>query len=669
MLRRSLQCCEDPSMTIFPNSGFAANGKPIFDWDETAAQLTRSGNSWSFTLATPASVTYAFRSSGAGMPSGVSGFQPFNAAQIAAAEAALQLWSDVANITFTRVAPGGYSNSATILFGNYTNETEPASAFAFLPSPGATGAGSAAGDIWVDISQAENAAPVFGDFGPHVLAHEIGHAIGLNHPGNYDGGSPTYAADALYWQDARMFTIMSYFGSTNTGGNLPAFSWGPQLHDIAAAQRLYGANTTTRTGNTVYGFNSTAGRSLFEIASAADWAVFSIWDAGGIDTLDLSGYSQNAEIDLREEGFSSAGPTPDNGPAKFNISIARGAVIENGVGGSGNDTIIGNDAANALTGGAGKDSLMGAVGADTLVGGDGGDTLLGDVGADVLGGGAGNDLISGGDDGDVIDASAGADNVDGGAGADSVSTGNGTDTAFGGAGDDTLAGGVGKDSLAGGDGADNILGGDTGDVIDGGAHNDTLRGDPGNDTIFGGDGDDSILADAGRDVVSGGSGADNVDAAAGDDTLDGGTGKDSLYGGTGLDAIDGGDGNDTLQGGADNDVIIGGDAYDLILGGDGDDLVDGGDLNDIIFGGAGDDTIVFAAGGDVDTLRDFIAGAASDDVIRLVGFGAAFDAFAEVLAAASDNGTDTTIDLGGGDALVLRGVLVSELAADDFAFG
>jgi serralysin len=142
------------------------------------------------------------------------------------------------------------------------------------------------------------------------------------------------------------------------------------MDDIAAIQKLYGANMSTRAGDTTYGFNSNAGRDFLSASSSSDKVVFSVWDGGGKDTLDFSGFTQNQKINLNEASFS------DVGGMVGNISIAKGVTIENAIGGSGSDLLIGNSVSNELKGGAGNDLLYGAGGADKLWGGTGSDTFV-----------------------------------------------------------------------------------------------------------------------------------------------------------------------------------------------------------------------------------------------------------------------------------------------------
>ncbi|RYF98096.1 MAG: alkaline metalloproteinase, partial [Caulobacteraceae bacterium] len=303
------------------------------------------------------------------MPTDTSGFSQFTAAQIAVALQSMAAWSDVANITFVRVSDAGsqYSNNATMLFGNYAEGQSGAAAFAYLPGgmPGATGTGSAAGDVWINSSLSYNANPVLYGYGTQTLLHEIGHAIGLSHPAAYNasaGVNITYDQHAIYFEDSRQYTVMSYFSETNTGAVFNnRYASAPLMDDIAAAQRLYGANTTTRTGDTVYGFNSNAGQPWFQAGTAASPLIFAVWDAGGVDTFDFSGYAMPQVIDLRQGAFSNVGGMVGN------VSIAIGVTIENAIGGTGADTIRGNSADNTITGNGGADVIDGGLGTDTVV--------------------------------------------------------------------------------------------------------------------------------------------------------------------------------------------------------------------------------------------------------------------------------------------------------------
>jgi hypothetical protein len=351
------------------------------DPNQAGAQITRDNEEWGSTLGIAfGPITFGFRSSaptGSTTTTEHATFSQVNAAEMAVAETALRLWSNVAQITFTEVNAGGYTNSATILIGNYSNSSDGSAAYAYLPTPGQTSSTDSEGDVWINAYYHSNLSPAAGNYAYLTILHELGHSLGLEHPGDYNAGpgkTITYANSAVYVEDSRQYTVMSYFDAVETGANhvyqgQTIYASTPLLDDITAIQRLYGANTTFATGATTYGFNSNAD-AAYRIASSSQQVVYCIWDAGGTDTLDFSGYANNQAIDLRAGNFS------DVGALTKNVSIALGVTIENALGGSGNDTMIGNDAGNLLVGGGGDDRITGGAGNDVLDGGMGFDTAV-----------------------------------------------------------------------------------------------------------------------------------------------------------------------------------------------------------------------------------------------------------------------------------------------------
>jgi serralysin len=477
-------------------AGVADNGKPSLTIDQAAIRLVGGEPGWSPALGIGATVTYGFRADApATMPDDATGFQRFSATQIRAAEQALKGWSDVANIRFVRVGVGdtgeaAYSNNASILFSDYTGGVAGASAFSFFP--GNLSVGSQSGDVWVNSTLGYNVTPSLSNYGGQVLIHEIGHSIGLDHPSDYDATADdnlTYGANASYYEDDRQYTVMSYFNEFNTGANFGSqYSASPMIDDIAAAQLEYGPNMSTRTGDTVYGFNSNADEPWFITNSSFTKLVFAAWDAGGTDTFEFSGYANNQVIDLRAGYFSNVGGLAGN------VAIAQGVSIENAITGSGADTVTGNFADNVITTGSGADSVTAGAGNDTIDGGSGQNYLRGDDGADSINGGSGFDDSNG---------NMGADTIHGNGGDDYSVGGKDNDLLFGDAGADIVWGNLGNDTCDGGDGNDQVRGGQGDDSASGGAGNDFVSGDRGNDTISGGTGADNFHGsqDAGIDKV------------------------------------------------------------------------------------------------------------------------------------------------------------------------
>ena len=358
------------------------NYKASYDVDAAGKQITRDNKSWNGpgVLGKDADLTYSFpewqyNQYNVGRNTKLSAFTLKQQEQ---AELSLQSWADLANITFTKVAP---TEKANITFGNYVGQGQAYAMMPFSYAPRDYRGHSTDGQSWFNINYSQasqrdglysNLHPELGNYGRMTITHEIGHTLGLNHPGNYNAGqgNPSYR-NASYAEDTRQYSSMSYWNEANTGGdNKGHFASAPLMDDIAAIQRLYGANMQTRTGDTVYGFNSNSERDFLTIKSAEQKAVFSVWDAGGIDTFDFSGYRENQNINLNEASFS------DVGGLKKNVSIAKGVTIENAIGGSGNDVIVGNSADNFIDGGDGSDVIYGGAGQDMLKGGKGMDIFV-----------------------------------------------------------------------------------------------------------------------------------------------------------------------------------------------------------------------------------------------------------------------------------------------------
>lgn len=251
----------------------------------------------------------------------------------------------------------------------------------------------------------------------------------------------------------------------------------PMAFDIAAIQRLYGANTTARGGNDVY--------VLPDPGAGETWRA--LWDTGGIDDIVYNG-TANAVIDLQPatlddtatgggvpsytfttnpdgtrdygHGFTIAG---DYMNALADQNGVTGVIIENASGGSGNDDITGNDAANILRGNAGNDRLDGRGGLDFLIGGTGDDTY-------VIG--AGDTLDERRNEGtDTVETALQSFRLDYNV-ENLIFTGSGSFSGTGNSRDNTIVGGDGGDTLEGLWGDDTFFGGLGDDTMDGGSGGD-----------------------------------------------------------------------------------------------------------------------------------------------------------------------------------------------------
>ena len=445
---------------------------------------------------------------------------------------------------------------------------------------------NASGQTTINIAASWNGGSTAMDsYSWFTAVHEVGHTLGLLHPGNYNGAGVTWAADSDYWNDTRLLTTMSYFNPNNGDGvtqaNEHSTITGSHLNnatlmaaDYYAFRDIYSnvASVDAHSGNTTLGFNtniSLASDPVWnQMVNNIDKSRFFYHDkaTGSYDTLDVRNFADNQRIDLRvtTRGMTDAYWSNIGGEVK-NLAFADHSVFERAISGSGNDTVIGNRTNN---------SLYGMIGNDKLYGLSGRDSLFGSIGHDKLYGGSSNDKLYGGSHNDYLN---------------------------GGSHNDYLNGGSGLDKLVGSTGHDKLYGGSQNDKLYGGSHNDYLNGGSHNDYLSGGSGLDKLVGSTGLDRLYGGSQNDKLYGGAHNDYLNGGSHNDYLSGGSGGDTLVGSTGNDRLYGGSSNDRLSGGDHNDYLCGGTGGDVMSGGRGRDIfrVQKGVGFDKVLdFADGQD-----------------------------------------------------------------------
>lgn len=295
------------------------------DWDTTPGTLTLT---YTFILGIPG--YYAIDDD-----EYTGGPVPLTSAQRNGVRYALDVLERYIDVDFVEVPQ---ATLGTMIFGK-TDLPEGVAAWAYFPSgPGKPG------DVWLDKLDPDNEA--MNIQGISVVLHELGHALGLTHTFQESPGDFTNLPAAA---ENRRYSMMSYTPLADRRQDTP------MIYDIRELQKDYGANLSYNLGNNVISLENNYNR--FQ----------TIWDAGGIDTLDLGNQTASVVGDLREGRYSSIGGETDS------VAIAYGTAIENLEGGFGNDTLFGNSLNNIIRGNGGNDQITGFSGNDSVFGGAGND--------------------------------------------------------------------------------------------------------------------------------------------------------------------------------------------------------------------------------------------------------------------------------------------------------
>jgi hypothetical protein len=365
-------------MAYTPNPTVVNNFKISGDYRIDALIYTDNSR-WNVgsAVGTPVTLTYSFMTAvpsyGGNVSDTAKNFYTFNAAQKLAFQAALNEISEASGVTFVQKTD---ADSVQIRFG--LNDQTGTAGYAMSPpvdvSKTSTTAYKEAGDVWMNNDESFKSSTLApATYYRETLVHEILHALGLKHPGTYNGDDAPEPIDATTnilgaLEDNTNYTLMSYIYAPNLvklglgDGSVSRYNMG--VYDLLALRYLYGTGNINA-GDTTYTVTDTWGTYLRTID-----------DVSGVNTVNLSALSTGATLDLNQGAFSSVGQLTTGDRALNNVSISYGTVVQNVLGSAYADVVIGNASANNLQTGLGNDVITGGAGNDIIDGGVGLDTAV-----------------------------------------------------------------------------------------------------------------------------------------------------------------------------------------------------------------------------------------------------------------------------------------------------